>query len=1123
MYKIYTKILCWPKRRIPIPLVMKLTILLMTTVLLQVSAAGFGQKITLSKKAATIEAVFEEITKQTGYMILCQMDIIKTAGVNDINYKQATIEEVLGTFFPQKRLSYTLKNKTIIIQQMEQAGQLKNTEPAAFRNIDVNGKVVDETGAPLSGASIIVKNTNQAISTDINGNFSFKNINEHSILVVSYLSFITQEIPVAGKTTINLVLRESTKGLNEIVVVGYGTQKRGHITSAISSFKPTEKNSRPVLGPDQLIQGKMAGVMVSSGSGNLGGANRVSIRGIGSLSASNEPLYVIDGVPVRSHNAALFNFGEDMNPLAELNPNDIESVDVLKDAASSAIYGSRATNGVILITTKSGKSGKSKMNIDAFSGIQQVPHLSKLKMADSKTYVNVINEGIDNYNLQYGYAPGVGNFVPYIQNPYPGLPDTDWLDLVLQTANTNSLNLSFSGGSDKGTYFISGSYLDQQGAIKTNSLKKYTAKINLTQNVFSWLKVGANTNMSYSHNNRVPGSNLGSTVLARGLEQRPFDRPYKPDGNYYVGGTSELLRNNAVQILNEQKAYLDNYRFLGNFFGELSFTKDLKFKSSVGTDLIYTHDYVYYNENHPYGTGSGRLIDNTRLNTNIVFENTLNYNHKFGELDLAVLTGHSFQKIGASDNSVDGSGFPSASFDVNSVAATITAASTGLSENALESYFSRANLAYADKYLLSVSMRADGSSRFSRQKRYGYFPSVSAGWELSKESFWMLSGTDLKLRASYGKTGNQEGIGNYAYQALAGGGYNYNNASGLAITGFGNDQLTWESANQFNTGLELGLFKGKINITADYFVKNTTNLLYEKPTAGTTGFTSLTTNIGSMKNKGLELGINTNYALGKVLWNSNFNISFIKNKLTSLLGNEDLLIGANRVLRVGSEVGSFYIYKQTGIYQSDAEVPKSLYDTGIRAGDVKYEDVDNNGAIDVKDRLIVGSSNPDFFGGWDNSFTYGNFDLNFSVTYSYGAEVYAPWRINVSRLAGTYFPFLESEANGRWTGPGTSNTVPRAINGNTYNTYNSTRFLENGSYLRLRNLSIGYNLPKTLLSKFKLERLRVYAQADNLFLLTRYSGIDPEVNDNTDPKFLGDDNLVMPQLRSFNLGFNLTF
>jgi TonB-linked outer membrane protein, SusC/RagA family len=1123
MYKIYTMIHYCLNRRRSKPLAIRCIMLLITiTLLLQAGANVIAQGITFSKKDATAEMIFDEIARQTGYRVLCQAAIMHSAGTHDVNFKQASVEEVLKTFFPDQQFSFVIKDKTIVIQK--KAAPVK-TAPVVYEEqttIHVSGQVVTEAGNPVPGVSVSVKNTNRATTTDVEGRFSFSDIDEHAVLIISHVSYITRTVPVSPQP-MTIVLTENQRGLGEVVVVGYGTQKRSDVSSAISTFKPNERNARPVLAPDQLIQGKMAGVMVASGSGNLGGANRVSIRGIGSLSASNEPLYVIDGVPVRPHNAAIFNFGENMNPLAELNPNDIESIDVLKDAASAAIYGSRATNGVILITTKSGKKGKSKLNVDLFSGMQQVPNLHKLKMADSKLYVDVINEAIDNYNLQYGYSPGTGNFIPYIQNPYPGLPDTDWLDLVLQKGRTVSANVSLSGGTDRSTYYISSSFLDQEGAVKTNRLKKYTGKINLTQQVFSWFKVGAATNMSYSRNNRVPGSNLGSTVLARGLEQRPFDRPYKPDGSYYVGGTSELLRNNSVQILNEQKTYLDNYRFLGNFFAEIDLAKGLSFKSSLGTDLIYTHDYVYYNEDHPYGTGKGRLIDNSRLNTNLIVENTLNYNKRFNELNLGALAGYSFQKMGTTTKLVDGSGFPSSSFDVNSVAATITDASTGLSENAMESYFSRVTLNYAGKYLLAVSMRADGSSRFSKQRRYGYFPSVSAGWELSKEQFWQAATTDLKLRVSYGKTGNQEGIGNYAYQALAGGGYNYNNKSGLAITGFGNDELTWESANQFNAGLDLGLFKGRINITADYFIKNTTNLLYEKPTAATTGFTSLTTNIGSMRNRGLELAVSTNYDLGQLSWSSSFNISFIRNKLTSLLGNEDLLIGANRVLRVGSEVGSFYIYKQVGIFQSDDEVPQPLYDAGIRAGDVKYEDLDNNGTIDINDRQIVGTSNPDFFGGWDNFFGYKNFDLNISVTYSSGAEIYAPWRINVSRLGGTYFPFLESEALNRWTGPGTSNTVPRAISGNTYNTYNSTRYLEDGSYIRLRNISLGYNFPKKLLYRLRLERLRIYAQADNLLLLTNYSGIDPEVNDNLDPKYLGDDNLVMPQLRTFNIGINLTF
>jgi len=1100
-------------------LVMKLTVFLLTIACVQLSARSYSQDIHFTGRNVALEQALLAIEKQSGYYFFYKYNELQQAHPVTVNLQQVSVEKALEEIFKDQPLTYAFDHKIIVVRKKPMG-----EKEAIQERQTIKGHVKDQEGRPLPGASVRLKGTSVVTQTDTQGSFTLRNLTDEVVLVVTYTGFVTREMAVAAnQSEISITLVANLQDLKEVVVVGYGTQKRDHIASAISTFKPDELNSRPVLGPDQMIQGKMAGVMVSTGSGNPGSGNRVSIRGIGSLSASNEPLYVIDGIPVQARNAALFNFGESMNPLAELNPSDIESIDVLKDAASAAIYGSRATNGVVLITTKSGKKGKSRLNVDAYTGIQQVPYLDKLKMADSKLYVEVINEAIDHYNLQYGYEPGAGNFVPYIANPYPGLPDTDWLDLVLQTAKTNSANISFSGGSDKGTYYISGSYLNQDGAIKTNNLKKYTGKINLTQNVFSWLQVGANTNFSFSHNNRIPGSNLGSTVLARGLEQRPFDRPYKPDGSYYVGGTSELLRNNAVQILNEQQSYLNNHRFLGNFYATVHLSENLAFKSSLGTDIVYTHDYVYYNENHPYGTGSGRLIDNTRLLSNLVAENTLTYTKQWDLLDMELLGGHSFQKLNLSNNMVDGNGFPSPSFDVNSVAATISDASTGLSEYALESYFARANFTYANRYLLALSMRADGSSRFAPKKRTGYFPSVSAGWTISKEDFWKMANTDLKLRASYGETGNQEGIGNYDYQALAGGGYNYNNLSGLAITNVGNSDLTWESARQFDGGIDLGIQNDKFRLTADYFVKNTMNLLYEKPTAATTGFTSITTNIGSMRNWGYELGLQANLNFGQLAWSSDFNISFIKNKLTSLIGDDALLIGANRVLKVGEEVGSFYIYKQLGIFQQDEEVPQTLYDTGIRAGDVHYEDIDNNGAIDVNDRQVVGSSNPDFFGGWNNSFQYKNFDLNFAITYSYGAEVYAPWRINVSRLGGTYFPFLESEANGRWTGPGTSNTVPRAISGNTYNTYNSTRFLEDGSFLRMRYVSLGYNLPAKLLTKLKLERLRVYVQADNLFLLTGYSGIDPEVSDNLDPKFIGDDNLVMPQLRSFNLGVNLTF
>ncbi|HEY4207725.1 MAG TPA: TonB-dependent receptor plug domain-containing protein, partial [Puia sp.] len=441
----------------------------------------------------------------------------------------------------------------------------------------IKGYVINDSGYALHGASVrlIPSDAGRSFmtSTDSEGMFTFAGVSVGKTydFEASYVGYRTAKVQgiriVGGKTnTVMIRLYPTVKALNDVVVIAYGTQKKKDVSSSMSIYKPNEYDSRPVLAPDQMMQGKMAGVLMDAGSGNLGSANRVNIRGIGSLSASNDPLYVIDGIPIKLTNGALGNFGEDMSSITELNPNDIESITVLKDAASASIYGSRATNGVVLIKTKSGQKNKSRLDFNAYSGVSNVPYLNRLKMDNSASYVQVINEAIDNYNLQYGYAPGKGNFVDYIRNPYPGLPDFDWTNAILnKNAKINNANLAVSGGSAKSTYFVSLGILDQEGTIKTNSMKKYTGKINITQEIFPWLNFGANTNFSFSRNNRIPGANLGSTPLARSLEQRPFDRAYKPDGSYYIGGTSELLRNNAIQILNEEKAYLEDYRMLGNF------------------------------------------------------------------------------------------------------------------------------------------------------------------------------------------------------------------------------------------------------------------------------------------------------------------------------------------------------------------------------------------------------------------------------------------------------------------------------------------------------------------------------------------------------------------------------
>lgn len=1033
-----------------------------------------------------------------------------------VDIKNATLTQILDLAFKDKEISYTISEKSITIAAKKKK---QNTNLPKI----ITGLITDSKGEPIIGATIILDGTNTGTITNIDGKFSMESPAAGN-LIISYLGFIPSIVSISGRNSFNVSLLEDTKALDEVVVLGYGTQRRSLVTSAISKVKIDDNIMRNVASPSQLLDGRVAGVTVSTGSGNLGSGERMSIRGASSLSASNEPLYVIDGIPITNTDASLFNFGEKMSSLATLNLTDIESIEVLKDAASAAIYGSRATNGVILITTKSGKDGRSDIKLNVNTGFSQFANKNKLKLASSDLYISQYNEGIDNYNKQYGYNIGDASYKIHISNPFLGSPDTDWLAYILQTGYFQNADLSFSGGNKLTKYYIGANISNQTGVVRTNSLQKVNLKAKISHEITSWLEVGANTSGNYIKNSKVPGANLGSTIIARAIEQRPFDRPYKPDGSYYVGGTVELTRHNPVQILDEESAYLENFRYLGNFYANLKFNKKITFRNTFNSDIGYTYDYTYYNANHPYGTGTGRIVEYNRLINNILCENVLNYSDKFGKLSLDAMLGHSFQKISTRTSMIDGSGFPSPSFDVVSVASLINAVSGNLSDYNMESYFGRSTLSYSDKYILTLTMRTDGSSKFAPATRWGRFPSASLGWNVSQEEFMKNSGIGMKLRASYGKTGNQEGIGNYAYQSLMSGGKNYGLASGIAASAAGNDKLTWETADQYDVGFDIDFLKGKINMVFDAYVKNTNNLLYIMPIHATSGFPSINSNIGSMRNIGFEYTLNTHFKMGKVDWISQFNISTNNNKILSLIGDDTPMpIGANRALQVGKELGAFYFFKQAGIYQYDGEVPQALYDLGVRAGDVKWDDVDKNNIINDNDRQVMGSSNPDFFGGWNNTLKYKGFQLDIFLTYMYGNDVYAQWKVNGLGRIGHQFAALESTINNRWTGPGTSNVYPRAINGGTNNDKNSDRWLEDGSFIRLRNLTFGYNFPTKILSKVYLKGMRIFVQCDNLFLLTKYSGWDPEVSSDMDPSYFGVDIFNVPQPRNFSVGANISF
>lgn len=1113
-----------------LPLYYGKTILIAISMLISsINIAAFeGQqadsnKISLSIVNKKISEALKVIQNNSNYIIFYHDDVLdKDKRVNLVS-DNISVEAALDKIFANTDNEYNIDGRQIYITKKAAKTLAKEIQPAEDV-ITINGTVKEVNGTPIIGASVRVKSTAIGTVTDIDGQFTLKNVPPRATIVISYIGFVSQEVVVEKDKVLNIILKEDDRMMDEVVVVGYGTERRSLVSSAISKMKVDESKLRQTASPAQLLDGRIAGVTVGSGSGNLGSGERISIRGASSLNAGNEPLYVIDGIPITNTNANLYNFGETMSSLATLSLNDIESIEVLKDAASAAIYGSRATNGVIVITTKSGKEGRSDVKVNVSTGFSIFPNVGKLKVADSETYLQAYNEGVDNYNKQYNLSVGDANYKTHMQNPFGNLPDINWMDVILQTGSIYNVDLSFSGGTQKTKFYLGAGISEQEGVIKTNKLRKINLKAKISHEISSWLDVGANISGNYMKNHQVPGANLGTTIIGRAILQRPFARPYKPNGDYYLGGTEELRFHNPIQVLNEQDAFIETYRYLGSFYTTFKYKDKLSFKSSLNADITSAYDHTYYNENHPYGTGVGRLLEYNQLIRNILIENVASYTDNFKDFSLSAIAGHSFQKIYTRNTNVDGRGFPSPSFNAIGVASEISNVSGSPVAYAMESYFGRATLSYKDRYILTGTLRTDGSSKFARKYRWGWFPSVSMGWNISEEDFMKNTGIDAKFRVSYGRTGNQEGIGRYAYQALLSGGKNYGGASGVAVTSFGNEELTWEKADQYDVGFDVSFLKGKINTILDFYQKNTKDLLYDMPIHATTGTTSILSNIGSMRNRGFEFTINTHFNIGKVEWLTQFNIATNKNKITSLIDNDGqpISIGGNRALQVGKELGVFYIFEQEGIYQYDGEVPDEQYAIGVRAGDVKWKDVDNNGIINDNDRVVKGSSNPDFFGGLNNTFRYRNFQLDLFFTYMYGNDVLAQWQIDLSKVAHSN-AVLEKYITRRWTGPGTTNKYPRALEGDANNTKNSDRILEDGSFIRLRTLTFGYNVPQSFLSKYSIKGLRLYFQADNLFVLTKYTGWDPETNNNMDARFFGVATLGVPQPRIFNFGFNLSF
>ncbi|CAM3923190.1 TonB-linked outer membrane protein, SusC/RagA family [Pedobacter westerhofensis] len=1036
----------------------------------------------------------------------------------------------------------------------------------AQESVNVTGKVTDEKGLAMPAVSIKIKGTTQGVSTDANGIYAIKTT-IGSTLVFQYLSYNAQEVVVSKAGMINIKLVESNTKLEEVVVVGYGTQKKGNVTGAIATFKADKLDERPILRVDQALVGQMAGVSVKQTSGTPGKAFSIQVRGTGSISAGNEPLYVLDGFPLASaspNGSGNFATG---NPLDNINPNDIESIQVLKDASASAIYGSRAANGVVLITTKRGKSGKPTITLNTYAGT--VERSKKLDMLNGAEWIDRATEMInaqwvasgtgrtasqttDQRRAILGLAPGAFN-VTYMlddrwtQPGYGGLNVVDWQDEIFRTGITQNYQLGASGATETVNYYVSGNYVKQQGMVVGMDYESYSARANVEIKANDKLKFGVNLAPTYSVTND-PGVEGKDNILHQALSMSPIQQDLP--GNVNVFNNTQYIwsvtTNDPLAKLNNTIGMTKKFRTLGTVFGEYKILDGLTFKTTVNLDNTdnTSKSYTPYTVTGSLSTrttspnvGTSGSYGGYRKRT-FVNENTLSYVKTFHEKhDFSVLVGQAYNSDKLENVSLSSVG----GFGVGGIttlgSASVVNGSTSEAMNVLLSYFGRLQYSFDQKYLFSASIRRDGSSRFGINNQYGVFPSVSAGWNIAKENFLKDSKkiSELKLRVSYGESGNYN-IGDYSSRALLGSSnYTFNGvpAYGQALIGVANPNLSWEKSKTTDIGLDMGFFQNRITASVDYYNKLNTDLLLNVPIPEVTGFGTQLSNTGSVRNKGLEFEVSTRNLTGSFQWNTSLNASHNSNKVVSLAaGQSQILIPSSfdvshSILKVGEPMYAIYAVRQLGILsQQDIDNKAALFGTQT-VGDPKYKDANGDGVIDANDREIVGKPNPDWTYGVTNTFRYKGFDLTVLVQGQTGGSIYSL----LGRALGRTGQGVPDNALGffrdRWRSP--DNPGAGEV-GKAYSTFGriiNTDWLYSSNYVRVRNITLGYDLGKQFKSK-AVKGARIYVTAENYFGHDSYKGgFNPEASNtnlsgsDTFPEAGDYGGLPLP--KSLILGLNFTF
>lgn len=967
---------------------------------------------------------------------------------------------------------------------------------------EITGTVIDEKGESIIGAIISVKGTTVGASTDIDGKFTLQ-VEENASISISYIGYVTQDILTTGKTNFRIILKENTEMLDELVVVGYGVMRKKDLTGAISSVAGEVMKDKPLASLGEALQGRAAGVQVIS-SGKPGDNVSFRIRGISTINNS-EPLLVIDGVPT------------DLG-INALNMDDVEKVDVLKDASSTAIYGSRGANGVVLVTTKKGTNENGNIQFNANWGVQSATDMpSMLNASQFASLHNDMFKGIDQR--------------PDFADPTLLGKGTDWLDALFRSAWMQNYTLAYSGGNEKSNYYVSGGVLDQDGIVINTSFRRYNVQFNSESRVRPWLKFG--NNLTLSHDVKKQGSyDIRETMAA--LPTQPIyneDGSFSgPSGNPHWYG--DLKNPIGRAELNNDKT--EGYNALGNIFAEITFLKKFTFKTLAGIDFKFwdKNSFSPKYDWKPIPQPESYLYQESNKSLTYLWDNTLTYLNNFGKHNLNVMLGSSAQDNVYNRMNASVKGF--LSDNNNQLNNGLLDPTVGGTKNdwALLSFMGRVNYNYANKYLLTVTVRRDGSSRFSKENRWGTFPSLSAAWRLSEESFYVKNKwvNDIKLRAGYGETGNQGGIDNYAYfTRLKTGQYVFNEspAASLYPLVMPNPNIKWETVKQYNVGVDLALINQRVNMTVDAYLKNTSNMLVPMSVPITTGYSDIyvpSINLGKVENKGIELTVSSRNIKGVFVWNTDLNVSYNKNKILKMNDGVSLFVGDDinmtkvRISAEGKPVGSFYGYVTNGIFQTKDEVDNYAVQIvgGTAPGDIKFKDLDNSGIIDANDRTYIGNPSPSWTFSLNNTFAYKNFDLQVFFQGVAGNDIY-----NASRIWQESMSIPQNQTTkvlDRWTGEGTSNTVPRAVFSDpNQNVRHSTRFVEDGSYLRLKNLTLGYTLPTSLTQKAFMNNLRFYVSCQNLFTLTKYSGFDPEVGVG------GVDLGTYPVTRTISFGVNVRF